>query len=164
MPTLAETLNQNQQNTQLTRGAGGVLAQSQAPTAPGQTPPPPPSISQLSGQQGLATQPTTALGAALIGANPDQAKMAGGPAQLSAIANQQQAQQAPQQDLATSLRQQQTRTQATGQEQQTMQKSQDMQNLGGLGDRVTNFINAQRQKLVAANPVLDVLSRLCRLI
>ncbi len=80
MASLAETLRNNRQDTQLVRGAGGVLTEQK-----------PQDLQQLAGQAGLATSPTTPIGAAMVGGNPDQQKMAGTPAQLSASLNKMQA-------------------------------------------------------------------------
>ncbi len=137
MATLANTLRQNQQ---LVRGPGCQLS---AQSTPGQQP----NLQQLVGQAGLQAPPITPLGAAALGANADQQKMMGTPAQKEgALATAIQGNQ-PQQGLAGAVRQGQVRSQATGAEQQGIQKSTDMQNMGGLGDRVTDFINAQRQNL-----------------
>lgn len=136
MATLTETLRKNKQQSQLTRGADGSLQENSKKD-----------ITQLTNENGLATAPTTAIGAGMLGANPDVQKMMGTPAQLSSALNKQQDAAKPQANLQTALRQQQARTTATADESQKMTKSADMENLGGLGDRVVNFINTQKQLL-----------------
>ncbi len=136
MATLTETLRKNKQQSQLTRGADGSLQENSKKD-----------ITQLTNENGLATAPTTAIGAGMLGANPDVQKMMGTPAQLSAALNKQQDTAKPQANLQTALRQQQVRTATTADESQKMQKSKDMENLGGLGDRVVSFINTQKQLL-----------------
>jgi hypothetical protein len=138
MATLTETLRKNKQQSQLTRGADGSLQENSKKD-----------ITQLTEQNGLATAPTTAIGAGMLGANPDVQKMMGTPAQLSAALNKKQDTAKPQANLQTALRQQQARTTATAEESQKMQKSKDMEDLGGLGDRVVSFINTQKQLLQA---------------
>lgn len=134
MPTLAEALEQNKQK-QLVRGPEGDLTE--------QTPQ---SVQTLATQAGLQAPPTTPLGQATIGANPHQQKMAGTPAQVTA-ANALSMAPAQQNNLQATQRTQQVRSQANTQEQAAQQKSTDMQNLGALGDRVTDFIQKQRENL-----------------
>lgn len=137
MPSLADQINQNQKV--LTRGPDGQLTEETQP-----------SIQDLAQKAGLSSPPLTASGAAAIGANPQQTKMQGTPMQKNAALNI--AAQAPtNQDLSTTIREQQARTQATTQEQGSIQKSEDMKNLGSLGDRVTDFIQAQKNKLDQQN-------------
>ncbi len=138
MPTLAETLKKNNQQGTLVRGQAGSLVDSGTEE-----------IQSLSNKAGLASPPLTPLGAGSIGANPDQQKMMGTPAQKNAALS---IAQPGQGNLSTALRQEQSRSQLTGQEQQAVQKSADMQALGGLGDRVVSLIETQRQKLAAAAP------------
>lgn len=137
---LRQKLQQQQLNTQspqLVRDASGQLTQQSTQ-----------GIQQLSTAAGLPAPPTTALGAAAIGANPDQQKMMGTPAQKTAALS---LATAPQNDLTTAVRTAQARSQQTGTEQAETKKSQDMNNLGSLGDRVSDFINAQRQKIATAD-------------
>lgn len=103
-------------------------------------------LQNLTKSAGLQAAPITPLGATMIGANPQVAKMAGTPQQKDASLAQS-AMPNPQNNLSDVLRRQQARNQATGQEQQSIQKSDEMRNLGQLGDRVSQFIDAQRQKL-----------------
>lgn len=137
MPSLAETLQANKKKL-LTRDASGNLVES----TPG-------GVQELAQQQGMPAPPTTPLGAGLIGANPDQAKMMGTPAQKNAAIS---LASNPQQNLQTTLRQGQARTQATGAEAGKIEKSQALKDLGAMGDRVNDFINAQRTKLQTATP------------
>jgi hypothetical protein len=133
MPSLAETLKQRREGVNK-RGPGGQLTQET-----------PEEIQSLAGQAGLQAPPLTPMGAASIGANADQQKMQGTPAQKQAALSL--AQAPVEQGLAATVRRQQARSQMTEQEQQQKEKSQDMQNLGSLGDRVSGFIDTQRQKL-----------------
>lgn len=117
----------------LAKGPGGVLQESA-----------PQDLQTLSGQAGLPAPPTDAMSAASLGANQHQQKMMGSPAQVQAA---QRIAQDPTQNLATAEREKQARTQATAGEQAKLTKSKDLQDLGGLGDRVNQFIEGQRQKL-----------------
>lgn len=139
MPTLSQTLRQRknqQQSGGQVRTLGGTLAEESPET-----------IQDLSDKAGLAAPPTTAIGAGILGANPDQQKMQGTPAQKKSALNI--AQQPVQNNLQDTLRRQQSRTEMTGEEKAQKEKSQDMQNLGTLGQRVSSFIDAQRNKLAA---------------
>lgn len=142
MATLSQALNNNKQKTQV-RGPGGQLTE-QAPEE----------IQNLAGQAGLQAPPTTAIGAGMLGANADQQKMMGTPAQKQAALSL--ALQPPEQGLAGALRRQQSRTTLTGEEQEKQQKNTDMENLGNLGDRVTQFIDTQRQLLQEQEAPVDV--------
>ena len=134
MATLQQTLRGlPQADTQLTRGPGGVLQQKKT-------------LQQATQQAGLSAAPTTPMMAQGLGASPDAAKMAGTPQQMNAALKQ--ASEPVQ--LQTALRRQQPRTQVSAQEQVRLQKSAEMQGLGGLGDRVTNFIDTEMQKLATA--------------
>lgn len=141
MATLSEALRKNRSG-QTVRGVGGQLNQET-----------PEEVQTLAGQAGLQAPPITPLGTAIIGGNPDQTKMAGTPAQKEAALS---LSLQPQQTLSGALRQQQVRTQQTGAEQQQTQKNTDMQNLGNLGDRVTQFIDTQRQLLEEQQAPVDV--------
>lgn len=109
----------------------------------------PEELQTLSGKMGLQSSPITPLGAQTIGANPDQAKMAGTPSQKNASLA---ASVQPGQSLQDTLRRNQGNqtTQANVGQQASQQKSEELKNLGGIGDRVQGFIEAQRQKLAAA--------------
>lgn len=133
MASLSDTLK-NRRQGQLKRGPGGQLTQET-----------PEELQSLAGQAGLQAPPITPLGTAIIGANKDQQKMAGTPAQKQAALSL--AAQPVEQGLSGAVRRMQARSQMTGEEQQQKEKSQDMMNLGSLGDRVTSFIDSQRQKL-----------------
>lgn len=128
MATLQQTLRGlPKADDQLSRGPGGSLQRA-------------PTLKQAATQAGVAAAPTTPMGAQMLGASAQSAKMAGTPQQLQAAL--QQSTQSP--TLETALRTQQFGRQATTAEQAAMTKSADMQKLGGLGDRVTNLINAQK--------------------
>lgn len=135
MATLSQTLNP------LKRAADGGLEKA-------------PDLKQAMANVGATNAPTMPIGGTLIGANPDAVKMVGTSAQLNAAQSRQQDQAAPTDSLQTAVRQQQSRTTTTAAEQGKMKKSADMQALGGLGDRVTNFIDTQRAKLTTAAPVV----------
>lgn len=136
MASLSQTLRNNKSKT--VRGTDGTLSEET-----------PESIQTLAGKVGIAP-PTTAIGAAALGANPDQVKMQGTPAQKQAALDIS-GQMSQADNLQTAVRTGQARTQATAEEQQGMQKSEDMRNLGSVGERVTSFIDAERQKLSAAS-------------
>jgi len=135
MASLSQTLRQQRQG-QVKRGPGGQLSQET-----------PEEIQSLAGQAGLQAPPTTPVGAAALGANKDQQKMMGTPAQKQAALSL--ASQPVEQGLSGALRRAQSRTEMTAEETQQKEKSQDMMNLGSLGQRVTDFIDAQRQALTA---------------
>ena len=135
MATLSQTLNP------LKRSAEGGLEKA-------------PDLKQAMANVGATNAPTMPIGGTLIGASPDASKMLGTSAQLNAAQSRQQDQAAPTDSLQTAVRQKQSRTETTTAEQGKMQKSADMQSLGGLGDRVTNFIDTQRAKLTTAAPVV----------
>lgn len=138
MPTLSETLRQRQNsNKQLVRGQGGVLSEET-----------PDEIQTLADKAGIAP-PTTPVGAAAIGATPKQQDMMGSPAQKTAALNL--SQQDPEATIAGALRRREVRQQATAEEAGKIEKSENLKNLGGLGDRVNDFINAQRTKLEQTN-------------
>lgn len=132
MAKLQDTIAKNKS---LVRGPGGVLQEDTQEE-----------VQKLAGQAGLQAPPTTAIGGAMIGANPDQQKMMGGPAQMQAALR---LSQEAGNTLQNADRRRQARDQATEGEQQEQQKSADLQNLGGVGDRVSQFIDVQRQKLAA---------------
>lgn len=133
MASLADNIRNNQKV--MTRGPGGQLVEETQE-----------SIQDLSKKAGLPAPPITAAGASAIGANLDQTKMQGTPAQKTAALNLS-AQAAPDQKLSDAQRRQKVRTQATDQESQRIEKSENLQNLGGLGDRVNNLINVQKNNL-----------------
>lgn len=139
MASLSQTLRNNKL---LTRGPGGALTEETLEET-----------QQLAQKAGLGSPPTTAAGIGMIGGNADQQKMAGTPAQKQAALS---LSQSPQNDLQSSLRRQQVRNVASQSEQAQMEKSQDMQNLGSLGSRVSQFIDTQRQKLAAQQQPLEV--------
>lgn len=103
-------------------------------------------VQSLAQKAGLAAPPITPVGQAAIGANADQQKMAGTPMQKSAALSMASG-ASPDLNLQDALRRQQVRTETTVAEQGRIQKSENLQNLGSLGDRVNDFINAQKTKL-----------------
>lgn len=134
MPTLLQKVQQGSTR----RDASGQLTQET-----------PEELQSLSGKMGLQAAPITPLGAQTLGANPDQAKMAGTPAQKNASLA---ASVQPSNSLQDTLRRNegnQNQTATAGQAA-SQQKSQELQNLGGIGDRVAGFIEKQRQNLAAA--------------
>lgn len=142
MASLSETLQQNKQKL-LTRSPSGQLSEE---SPEGETE----GIQSLSAKAGLAAPPLSPQGAAVLGATPKQQDMQGSKAQKTAaltLASQ------PAANLQTAVREGQARTQQTAQEQAGTQKSQAMKDLGAMGDRVNDFVNAQRAKLQAATPV-----------
>jgi hypothetical protein len=141
-PTLAETLRSRQNSKQLVRGQNGVLSEES-----------PEEIQDLAGQAGIAP-PTTAIGAGAIGATPKQQDMMGTPAQKKAALNI--AQQPVENTVQGALRRREVRNQATTQEQNEMNKSENLKSLGGLGDRVNDFINAQKQKMEQSQATMQV--------
>lgn len=143
MPTLAQTLKQRQRRV-LTRDSSGSLVEQS-----------PQELQTLASQAGLQSPPITPAGAGALGANPDQQKMAGTPQQKAAAI---QMSSEPGQSLQDTLRRGQgnERSQMTGEEQAGAEKSQALKDLGGLGDRVNNFINSQRTKLQTASQPVQV--------
>jgi hypothetical protein len=124
MATLQQTLRGlPQADDQLTRGPGGVLQKKK------------PTLQQAAQQAGVQAPPTTPLGAEMIGASPDAAKMAGTP-----------------QSLQTALRTKQFNRAATAEEQEAMTKSPELQKLGGLGDRVQQMVDTQAAKFAPPKP------------
>lgn len=136
MATLRETLLRNKKaGTQKVTGPTGLQETSTE------------ELSSLTEKAGLPAAPITALGTAAIGGNEHQQKMAGSPAQVQ---NALRISQSPQEYLNTQQRQEQPRSEMTAQEQGRKEKSDTLKDLGGLGDRVDNFIEGQRQKLATA--------------
>lgn len=133
MPSLQDTIARNQKK--LIRGPGGQLSEET-----------PESVTTLATQAGIQSPPTTAVGASALGLTPKQQDMVGSAAQKANALNVA-ATAAPNTNLSDALRRQQARTQMTGEEQQKTEKSASLQALGGLGDRVHNFIESQRAKL-----------------
>lgn len=122
MATLRQTLRGlPKADEQLVRGPGGVLQKA-------------PTLQEATNLAGLSSGPTTPMAAQMIGASPQAAKMAGTPQQMQAT-------------LQTALRQKQYGRETTAEEKAAMIKSEDMQKLGGLGDKVTNLIQAEYNKL-----------------
>jgi hypothetical protein len=123
MASLRQTLKGlPQADDQMVRGPSGVLQRG-------------PTLQQATKRLGVASAPTTPMGAEMLGVSPQVSKMAGTPQQMQAT-------------LQTALRQKQYGREATEAEAAVLTKSADMQKLGGLGDRVTNLISAQKKEQV----------------
>ena len=141
-PTVTESLEerlrkQREGGTRMIRGASGQLEE-----VTGEE------VSTLAGKLGQQT-PTTPLGTSGMGATPDQAKMAGTPAQR---AGAQQA--APAVDVQAQARTQDTQAGAqrlrdvsgmgtTAAQQATIEKSENLKNLGQVGDRIHKMMVQQ---------------------
>lgn len=138
MPSLADRIAQNRKL--LTRDPSGQLVENTQEE-----------VQSLAQKAGMAAPPTTPAGGAMIGANEHQQKMMGTPAQKTSALT---ISQSPELNLQDAQRRAQVRTQATATEQQKIQKSENLQNLGGLGDRVNSLINAEKSKLDQANASL----------
>lgn len=118
------------------KGPGGVLGETSQEE-----------LQQLSGKAGLQAPPTTAIGAAMLGASPDQQKMAGSPAQMQNALRLSQELQG--QTLETIQRRHQGRTEVTAQEAAARGKAEGLQGLSDVGTRVSGLIQAEKDKLVA---------------
>jgi hypothetical protein len=99
----------------------------------------PKDLKQLLDEKGLPVAPLTPGAAGALGANPDQQKMVGTPAQKKSALEPQ--------DLATTLRTAQARTQATGQEQGMIAKENQLSSLSNLSDRVRGLVGNEINKL-----------------
>ena len=104
----------------------------------------PKDLKQLVDEAGLPQAPLTPAGAGALGANADQQKMMGTPAQKKAALEQPK-------DLSTTLRTAQARTQATGQEQGAMQTAAQAQALSGLSSRVQGLVSGELAKATTNN-------------
>ena len=98
---------------------------------------------QLSKLQGQPVGPATPAGAQDLGANPDQAKMVGTPAQQGAQQPVLEDQTKPQQTLQQAQRTQAPRAQATDAEEKAQGKAAQLQQLGSLQTRVQDLITAE---------------------
>lgn len=135
MASLAQTLQQKRAGV-TKRGLGGQLSQETTEE-----------VQSLAGQAGLQAPPINAIATGQIGGTAKQQDMAGSKAQKTAALS---LSNAPvESGLAAAMRRGQSRTEMTTEEQAQTTKSKDMQDLGSLGDRVTSFIDAQRQALQA---------------
>lgn len=109
----------------------------------------PEELQTLAKKAGLSAPPISAVGAGALGANPDQQKMAGTPAQKSsAISIAQQGSN----DLATNQRLQQSRSQATAGESSEIEKARKLQQLADIGPRAQSLIDAEISKLAQSQP------------
>lgn len=142
MARIEDMIQQNKKKL-LKRGPGGQLTE-EAPEE----------IQTLAGKAGLQAPPITAVGGGLLGANNNQLKMQGTPAQKQGAL---QLSQAPvEEGLAAAQRRGQVRDQATAAEQASQEKSENLKALGGLGDRVKGFIDKQRENLAQSTQPLEV--------
>lgn len=135
MSTLQDRISRNRKV--LAKGQDGTLQEVQEQD-----------LQQLAGQAGLATPPTDAMSAATLGAGPHTQKMMGSPAQVQAAVRMA---QDPNQNLQTASRRQDAGRDMTTTEQASQKKSQGLAEVGSLGSRVNNFIEAQRQKIASSN-------------
>ena len=92
---------------------------------------------QLAKLAGTPVGPTTPAGVETVGGNPDQAKMAGTPAQKQPVI---QDATKPQETLQTAQRTQAPRQQVTAPEEQAAQKANQLMQLGSLHTRVEALI------------------------
>lgn len=121
----------------LKRGPGGVLSEET-----------PEEIQSLAQKAGLSSPPITPLGGSAIGANPDQQKMMGTPAQkMAALTIAQQ----PGQSLQDAQRLAQPRTQATAEESASQERAKLLAGLGQTQARAQQLIDSQVNKLAATN-------------
>lgn len=123
------------------------------------------SAEELAAQTGRTQSPVQPLETSTIGGNPDQAKMAGTPAQKGSALRQ--AIQGSQ-DLATVQRQEQVNKQASTEQKQQVAKAQQLEGLGSLSDRVTQLANqalesTQGAELTATGQSADVNALLTQL-
>lgn len=138
MATVLDKVKAGRKN--LVKGPGGVLQEETE------------DLQSLAGKTGLAAPPTTALGASLIGANPDQQKMAGSPAQMES-AMRLSLDSGGAQTLAEADRRRQTRTQTTGAERSEMRRGQALEGLSDVDTRVQQLIDT---KIAEATPKTGV--------
>jgi hypothetical protein len=113
-------------------------------------------LGQLASQKNMLS-PINPLQATMLGANKDQAKMAGTPAQINNLSNQLSQPKGPIQDSKslTLAKQQQSESgyQQSLSQQLGKEKSQNLQALTGLGDRINTYIgNAIKQMTGASTP------------
>lgn len=104
-------------------------------------------LNSLAQKSNLQAAPTTPLGAQMLGAGPDVAKMAGS-AQQKQAAVRQSIQES--ESLATQERQKQVRKEQTEQERQEQERAKNLEGLGSLGSRVQELtkkmLSAQSQQ------------------
>lgn len=131
MASLAQTVSQAGDQSQLIRGPDGVLEQKTD------------DLQALAAKRGMTAPPTTPAGAALIGANPDQAKMAGSPAQMQNALALSSAPPATQ--LQQAEREQGPQASASAQAQAASEKakSAQLEPLGALGARVQQMVDSR---------------------
>lgn len=115
--------------------------------------------SQLASLAGMPVTPSTPAGVADLGANPDQAKMAGTPNQQKTV---QEEVAKPADTLQTAQRTEAPRQQATAPEDAAKDKAGQLQQLGSLSTRVQGLIESDLKSLgtaqaTVAQPQLDSL-------
>ena len=99
----------------------------------------------LAADRGLVAPPLTPGGATSMGANPDQAKMAGTPAQKDAAL-----QESATGTLQEAMRRKQTRTAATGAEGESKEKAEKLGGLRDFGDSAQKLIDAATSNIGGA--------------
>lgn len=137
--TLFDTVQQNAASFK--QGSGPIQATSQE------------EMQKLAQNAGMPVTPSSPVTAQGIGANPDQAKMAGTPAQNNAavqIATQ------PAQDLQTQLREAQARKQQSAAEAAQATQALKMEGFGSLGDRVQQIAQGMFNNQTATQAAVQV--------
>jgi hypothetical protein len=125
MASLQDTIRKNSQK--LVRGADGTLQ-------------------QLAGQAGIPAAPTGVVGAATIGATPQQQKMVGSPAQVQNAMRQS---VDPSQTLEEAEARRQVRSQKTTSEAKEASEAKKYQALGATGERAQQLIDTAFDKISA---------------
>ena len=133
--------------TQVTKRVGGTLV-----TTDDANDPKP--LDQMAQLAGVPVTPTTPVGAAAVGANPDQAKMAATPAAKGPVIEEA---LKPADDLATAQRTQAPKPPVApgAPEQQAADKAAQLQSLGSLTTRVQALISTQVSQQQAATTSLN---------
>lgn len=125
MASLSDLLNSKSKKS--TASVGGQLQQTSKEE-----------LNNLAAKSGLTAAPTSTLGAQMLGAGPDSAKMAGSAQQKQAAIRQSIQGES---DLQTQQRQQQSRKVQNTEEQAAQEKAKSLAGLGELGGRVQELIN-----------------------
>lgn len=145
--TLAQIVKANA--PALVKGPGGVLTQ---PTE---------DLQELAGKAGLQAPPTTPLGAAMLGATPDQQKMAGTPAQMqSAIRLSTEGTDV----LAEAQRRRQTRMEMTGAEQAKAKRAESLAGLTSAEKKTQELINSFMPKAAEPGPAITAEQKIAKTI
>lgn len=103
-------------------------------------------VSSLAKAAGSPINPTQPLGAATIGANPDQSKMAGTPNSLANAVKQMRVSPTGKSDLATAVRTAQQQQTQTAEQAALAQQAQQLGGLGSLMSRVPQLIQQDYAK------------------